>query len=198
MSLVYVAVSWSEAGRAGPVCEALRREGYDVRLSVEREPDVIDRAVQEWDRMPEDDPARTACCLRLYREKVVRLLAVREADCFVLVEPAGNDAHYEAGFALAQDVPVVRFGRGRPGLMIFDAPVAADLDALVALVRIHVGKAALPRQLDPTRNAECGTRNERQSPQAPRDSGTQALPLVRTGQGDFVRDYPASPGQRPA
>jgi len=152
MSLIYVAVSWSEAGRAGPVCEALRSEGYDVRMSVEREPDVIDRAVQEWDRMPEDDPARTACYLRLYREKVVRLLAVREADCFVLVEPAGEEAHYEAGFALAQDVPVVRFGRGKPGRMTFDAPVAEDLQTLVDLVRIHVGKAALPRQLQSHRS----------------------------------------------
>ena len=183
MSLVYVAASWREVGRAKDAARWLRNAGFEVWAFREKHPEPLGPELEEWEALADgdSDAGRTAPYLRLYHAKLDCLLAIREADCLVLVEPAGNDAYYEAGFALAQDVPVVRFGRGRPGLMIFDAPVAADLDDLVDLVRIHVGKQALPRQLQ-----EPGTRNP--EPGKP--------PLVRTGQGDFVKDYPASPGQR--
>ena len=149
MSLIYVAASWREVERAKAACKALRWSGFVVWTFWEAHPEPLMAALEEWEVLADGDPdaGRTGPYLRLYHAKLECLLAIREADCLVLVEPAGNDAHYEAGFALAQDVPVVRFGRGRPGLMTFDAPVAADLDDLVDLVRMHVGKQALPKQL---------------------------------------------------
>ena len=151
MSLIYIAASWREVERARAACEALRGVGHDVWAFWEKPPRPLASEIEAFERTDADDPAATVRYLRLHRAKLDCLLAIRESDLVVLVEPAGNDAHYEAGFALAEDVSVLRFGRGRPGLMTFDAPVAeaGDLNDLVALAGILIGRAARPRELAP-------------------------------------------------
>jgi len=136
MSHIYVAASWREIERAKDAAWWLRDAGFEVWALWEAHPTPLGPALEEWEALADGEPnaGRTGPYLRLYHAKLECLLAIREADCLVLVEPAGNDTHYEAGFALAQDVPVVRFGRGRPGLMIFDAPVpwASSVPAMVS------------------------------------------------------------------
>jgi len=144
---VYVAASWREVERAKQVAERLRREGLKVWAFWEEHPEPLARDLEAWEAGFPDGPPPDALGDRLWRAKLDCLLAIREAGIVVLVEPAGNDAHNEAGFALGQDVPVVRLGRGRPGLMTFDAPVAEDLDALVLDVGALLGRPALPREL---------------------------------------------------
>jgi len=127
MRHIYIAASWREVERAKRVARALRGAGYDVWAFWEEHPEPLsDDALEEWERTDPEHPEATARYLRLRRMKLDCLLAIREAGCVVLVEPAGNDAHYECGFALAEEVPVVQIGRGRPGLMTFDAARATD------------------------------------------------------------------------
>jgi len=152
MSHIYIAASWREVERARHVARALQGAGYDVWAFWEEHPEPLNGdALEEWERTDPEHPEATARYLRLRRMKLDCLLAIREAGCVVLVEPAGNDAHYECGFALAEEVPVVRIGRGRPGLMTFDAPRATDeMTDLLELVSacVRAGRVAY-RELAP-------------------------------------------------
>lgn len=158
---VYVAAPWREIERAKEAAAALRDVGYRVWCFWEQGRGPLDGALEAHETLPAGHPLRGKTLGALNFARMDDLLAVRYALCLVLVEPAGNDAYYEAGFALGRDVPMVRYGRPeRRGLMTFDAPVAETPAELADLVAVWLGR--------PTA-------------------------LVRVGQGDSRREWPATP-----
>ena len=159
--------------RARAAAVHLRLAGWSVHCFWEDRPswlgegiadeDSLQGAINDWERTDPEHPAATARYLRLSREKTACMRAVAEAACAVLIEPAGVGSAYLAGFALGQDVSVVRLrgpaGATRPDLTTFDLPATArpdDLDDLAALVHACIGRPALPREFrcpDPITNA---------------------------------------------
>jgi len=155
---VYVAASWTQIDKAKEAADALREAGYAVWCFWEQGRGPVVPLIEALRGYDYEHPLWAKAWGKLEEVKMDDLLAIRDSLCVVLVEPAGNDAHFEAGFALGHDVPVVRYGDGKAGLMTFDALVARTPDELVRAVAMRLGKPA-------------GERG-----------------LVRTGQGDYAKD----------
>jgi hypothetical protein len=91
-------------------------ECYDFRASGRGPTKIFDPERKIW--TPDDYVAALASPIA-YRQYNADYAALTACDCTILLTPAGNDAHSEAGFARGQNIPVIVFlGEGfKPGLM---------------------------------------------------------------------------------
>jgi hypothetical protein len=143
---IYIATSYANTLIDG-VIDALREvsgyEVYDFRKAGPGPATVFDPSRTRWTLTDYTRRLASPVARQKFADDVA---AIDCADVLILLEPSGNDAHSEAGYAHGRNAPVIVYlGKGfRPGLMhrFCNGYVASIPELLFALSQVVPRDAA--------------------------------------------------------